>query len=327
MAKILITSDWHIEEGIYVDICLDYIEHLISYCATNDIKDIVIAGDIFEKSTKIKNEAFLPLFFKFMEMRDNGFNLIFILGNHDIYNVDNNSLVEAFSPFGKVVKNFERIEMYDRVFDLLAYTKDEDDIPDGDDVLITHLSIASFTFDNKYHVNEKVAFSPSLFENYKVVFTGHFHRPQNKKNVVYMGSPYQMNFGECGQEKGFVVFDTETGKWKREIYDDAPKYLRIKAEDFKKVDVSNCFVEVEIEQKIDNFVKLKHILYEKGALDVSPSFKEEDDEIKINEEKGDLDLNSSIKDTMKEYLLNGIKADGISNEKLLNIFDQILEKL
>lgn len=323
--KILITSDWHVEEGIYTDICLDYIDHLINYCNENEITHIFIAGDIFEKSSKIKNESFLPLFFKFMELKEAGFHLYFLLGNHDIYNVDNDSLVESFVPFGIVIKEETEIELDGRKITMVPYTKDVRDIPTAGDVLITHLSIADFTFDNKYHVNEKMGMPVDTFADFNIVFSGHFHRPQNKKNVVFMGSPYQMNFGEIGQEKGFVVFDTDSGDWKREYYTGAPTYLRIKAKDFENIDVSNSFVQVEIEQKLDNYVQLKHLLYENGALEVSPSFKEVNDDIEVTDDESVINLNSGVQDMMKEYIMNNISVEGIKNEKLLDIFEKVLE--
>lgn len=323
--KIAITSDWHVDEGIYTDICMNYIDFLISYCKEQNIDHIIIAGDVFEKSSKIKNEAFLPLFFKLMEMKDDGFKMFFLLGNHDIFNVDNNSLVEAFVPFGKVIKDYQEYDINGRTFSFLPYTKREDDIPSSGDILITHLSIADFAFDNKYHVNEKMGFPTELFEGWNIVFTGHFHRPQNKKNIVYMGSPYQMNFGEIGQDKGFVVFDSDNGDWERIYYNEAPKYVKIKARDFDKVNVKNCFVEIEIEEKLDNYVQLKHLLYEKGAIEVTPCFKEAGDEITITENDTDLNLNSGIVDMMKEYISNSISVDGIKNEKLIEIFERVLE--
>jgi len=324
--KVLLTSDWHIQSGIYTDIGIDYIDYLIEFCNENDIKDIIIAGDIFEKSSKIKNDAFIPLFFKFMELKEAGFNLIIILGNHDIYSVDNDSIVETFSVFGKVVKSFEQIDIGGRTFDLLPYTKDENEIPDSGDYLITHLSIADFAFDNKYHVSEKAGFPRKLFAGYNKVFTGHFHRPQEKKNIIYMGSPYQMNFGEMGQEKGFITLEVETEEWERHIYDQAPVYKKIKSEDFQKVNVVNSFVQVEIKDKLDNYVQLKHILYEKGALDVTPKFVEEDTDININEESK-IDMNSSVKDMVKEYITNSIESEKIDNKRLIKIFDKVLEAM
>jgi len=323
MAKIIITSDFHIKEGIYVDICLSYIESLMEYAIENDIKDIIIAGDIFDKSSKIKNEAFVPLFFKFMEMKELGFKLVFIIGNHDTYNLDNDSLVETFKPFGLVIKELETIEIDGRKISLLPYTKDESEIPESGDILITHLSIADFTFDNNFHVNEKLGMPISTFKDWNLVFSGHFHRPQNKKNICFMGSPYQLNFGECGQQKGFVVFDTESDKWEREYYDEAPTYLKIKAKDFVEADVSNSFVQVEIEDKLDNYVKLKHLLYDKGAINVVPAFKDTTSNIEIGDD--DIIFNSGIKEMMSEYIMSNVSEEKIDNKKLMELFERVLE--
>jgi len=326
MSKVLLTSDWHIESGIYTDIGIDYISYLQDFCKKEGITDIIIAGDIFEKSAKIHNDAFIPLFFKFKELKDNGLNIIIILGNHDIYNVENSSLVETFSVFGKVVKSFEQIQLGGRTIDLLPYTKNVDDIPESGNILITHLSIADFQFDNKYHVNEKAGFSRKLFKDYNKVFSGHFHRPQNKGNIVYMGSPYQMNFGEIGQKKGFITLDLDNYEWKRHYYTQAPTYKKINGEDFNKEDVNNSFVQVVIKEKLDNYVKLKHILYEKGALEITPYFVDNTEELNIND-KASIDMNSSIKDMVKDFILNDINSEGIDNTKLLNIFEKVVQAM
>ena len=94
----IFTSDLHVDKGIWVSITIDYLDYLMTYAAKNNIKDVVIGGDVFEKATKIKNESFIPLFLKFMEMKSAGFNLFFILGNHDVYNNSNDSIVETFTP-------------------------------------------------------------------------------------------------------------------------------------------------------------------------------------------------------------------------------------
>ena len=324
--KILLTSDWHIQSGIYTDIGMDYISYLQEFCKENGIEDIIIAGDIFEKSAKIQNDAFIPLFFKFKELRDQGLNVITILGNHDIFSVDNDSLVETFSVFGGVVKEYEQIELGGRKIDLLPYTKSESDIPTDGDLLITHLSIADFQFDNKFHVNEKAGFSRKLFSGYNKVFSGHFHRPQNKGNIIFMGSPYQMNFGEIGQKKGFIVLDLETDEWERHYYDQAPVYKKINGEDFQNVDVNNSFVQVVIKEKLDNYVKLKHLLYERGALNVTPAFVDTTDDISVNED-AKIDMNSTVKDMVNEYIMNNIKVEGIENKKLVDIFEKVVQAM
>lgn len=323
MGKVIITGDLHCDKGIWVDICLEYLNSLQEYATKNNIEDIIIDGDIFEKSTKIKNEAFIPLFFKFMELKDAGFNLYFILGNHDVYNIDNESIVKTFLPFGEVIQDFEQYEIQGKQVDMLAYTKEEDKIPEDGNVLITHLSIASFTFDNNYHVNEKIAFHPDQFSGYNMVFSGHFHRHQHKNNIVYVGSPYQLNFGEKSQKKGFVVLDLDDNNWEFVEYNEAPKFVIIKPEQFNEVDVSNCFVKVKITEKLDNYIKLKHLLYEKGAIEVIPDYKEETD-YSVDETNTDIDFNGEIKESMVEYI-NKVDVEDIDNSLLLKIFDEILD--
>lgn len=324
--KVLITSDWHIQSGIYTEIGINYMDYILNFCLENSITHLIIAGDILEKSSKINNDAFIPLFFKFMELKKKGLIITIVLGNHDIFSVDNDSLIETLSVFGKVVKNFEQIELDGRTIDLLPYTKDENLIPAGGDILITHLSIADFSFDNKFHVSEKAGFSRKLFKGYNKVFTGHFHRPQDKGNVIFMGSPYQMNFGEMGQEKGFITFDLETDEWERHLYTEAPIYTKISSEDFQDVNVNNSFVQVAIKEKLDNYVQLKHLLYEKGALDVTPYFVDTVDEITVNEES-DLDINASLPIMIKEYIQDSIESPGIDAERLVKIFDKVLAKV
>lgn len=332
MNKILLTGDLHISKGIFVDIGLDYLEHLTDFCKEHDDKiEIVFLGDIFEKSARIYNEAFVPVFKKLHEMSKT-INMSFIVGNHDIYSANmEDSIVHTFSASGRVIKDW-----YSKHgLDFLSYTKDEEKLLhfiNSNEVkkyLFTHLSIADFKFDNNYHVNEKIAFKPDLFSDYMNVFSGHFHNHQSKHNIVYVGSPYQITFSEEGQKKGFVLLDYENSyQWKFVEYNNAPEHLTISVEDIKKldeIDFKNKFIKVKINKKVDEFVKLKYILYERGALTVTPDFYT--DEINIENQETSVDMSSSVESIVREHI-NSIKADGIGNKKLLDIFDnKILKKV
>jgi len=325
--KILLTGDFHVKKGIFTEIILNYLDHIFHYCLDNKIKEVFILGDVFDKSSNIKNEAFVPLFMKFYEMKMEGLHLTFILGNHDIYTAQNDSIVETFSPIGTVIKEpcltldpetYLGDDWDDYVF--LPYTKKESDIPQEGRYLFTHVPIADFSFDNAYHATEKYAFKKALFENYQLVFTGHFHRHQHQKNIVYVGSPVQLSFAEEGTDKGFVVFDEELENWEFIKYEGAPEFIRINIRDFNSIDVKNKFVSVKIDTKIENYVKLKRILFERGALDVVPVFESNNE---ANEEIKDISETSSIKDMVREYL-TGFEKDGIDKEKLLKIYENVV---
>lgn len=325
MSKFIITGDLHVQPGILVDVVLEYLERLEEYYFKNSIEYIFFAGDMFEKSSKIRYEAFVPFFMKLLDMKSKGIKMIFILGNHDIYSVDNASIVQTFSAFGKVVKDYEVMDICGVDFHFLSYTKDRNMIPEKGSYLITHLDILDFKYDNDFKVQDAMAFSHDDFINFKQVFSGHYHTYQHKKNIVFQGSPFQLNFSDCGSKKGFVVLDTDSNEWKFIKYSGAPEYIKIKVEDFNDVDVKNKFVGVEISSKIENLVKLKHILFERGAIDVIPMFQKEEGSDFTRDVA--IDFNGSIKNIVKEFLEKNVKIEGVDNNKLLKSFDKVLEEV
>tara|TARA_R100001510_G_C7622198_1_gene182818 strand:- start:649 stop:1227 length:579 start_codon:yes stop_codon:yes gene_type:complete len=48
------------------------------------------------------------------------------------------------------------------------------------------------------------------FSNFKKVFSGHYHMKSTKKNVTYLGNPYQLYWNDYGTKRGFHVFNTES---------------------------------------------------------------------------------------------------------------------
>jgi len=322
---IIFTNDLHIDRDIWVDITINYLSKLEEYATQYKIKTIIFGGDVFEKASKIRNEVFVPFFLKLMELKEKGFELYFILGNHDIFNDYNDSIVETFAPFGTVIKDSATLTIDNFQYDLLSYTKDETKIPNKSKVLLTHLSIADFQFDNGYEADQKNGMSTDLFSNYDLVVSGHFHRHQEKKNIVYVGSPFQHNFGEEGQQKGFLVLDKDSYQFVE--YNEAPTFLTIKAEDFLKYDYKNKFVQVEITNKVENFIKLKHILYDKGAIEVKSYFKKQNEDILLDAKKNlNIDENGSVISSLREYL-RSLGLEKIDNEKLISYFDELIKEL
>jgi DNA repair exonuclease SbcCD nuclease subunit len=323
--RILITADWHLQKGLRTNIVLNFLDYIEEYYFENNMDSIYVLGDIFDRATNIKNEVFIPVFTKLYEMKEKGINFLFLLGNHDIINVDNDSIVETFKPIGKVIKEVEKDD--GKNFTFLPYTKDEDKVGNalGQGVLFTHLPIADFEFDNSYHATEKNSFSRSVFESFSLVFTGHFHRHQVWNNIIYVGAPFQQFRDEAGQTKGFIVFDTDTENWELIEYTEAPTYTFLKYDDLinlASMEFTNKFVCVEITKKIKDFAKLKYILYQKGAVDIIPIFEKNVEEVKVDKE---IKTNQNIEEIVRETILS-TKVEGIDNNFLMKEFDEILKR-
>jgi hypothetical protein len=70
---------------------------------------------------------------------------------------------------------------------------------------------------------------------FKLGFLGHIHKPQEvAKNIYYVGSPFQQNFGESGESKRVAILDTESLHVEWVSLEDYgfPKYRTVSAQEF-----------------------------------------------------------------------------------------------
>lgn len=62
--------------------------------------------------------------------------------------------------------------------------------------------------------------------NYNYVWSGHFHTISKSNHILYVGTPYQLTFGDADDDRGVWVYDTDTGKF--EFYNNnMPRFSRI----------------------------------------------------------------------------------------------------
>ena len=59
------------------------------------------------------------------------------------------------------------------------------------------------------HIQEH-GMDSTLFEKFKLTFSGHFHIRSNRGSIHYLGNPYEMFWNDCEDTRGFHFFDTET---------------------------------------------------------------------------------------------------------------------
>ena len=92
--------------------------------------------------------------------------------------------------------------------------------PDAINLLIAHAHIDGAALsgsERKAHLGEGWVVSPrALPSRAHYVALGHIHRPQTieaaPSPACYAGSPMQLDFGEAGEEKSFVVIDAQPGQ-------------------------------------------------------------------------------------------------------------------
>lgn len=235
------------------------------------IKTVIHLGDVFDRREYID---FRNLFEwrkqYFDEFVRRGIDLHIICGNHDTYfrNTNEvNALDQLLAPYPfHVYLEPSEVEIDGHTFLFLPW------LPHNDDrvnemaekflkktkarFVFGHLEIVGFRR-NSGNVNDK-GFSPEKFKRFEKVFSGHFHYRSTGGNVWYLGSPYPMNWGDYGDERGFHFFDPGSGD---------VEFLPNPFEFFHKIQYHDDRVpEIDAEKIKDAYVKVVIEKREKTAL-------------------------------------------------------------
>ena len=75
-------------------------------------------------------------------------------------------------------------------------------------VCFGHLELAGFVMFKGQEAHDGL--DPSIFKNFDLVCSGHFHHRHSKGNIHYLGNPYQMFWNDYADPRGFHIFDTDT---------------------------------------------------------------------------------------------------------------------
>lgn len=232
MSKIALVTDTHfgVKNGndIFLESQLNFFrQQFIPYLKKNEIDTIIHLGDFFDNRSnlniKVKNEIY-----HLLEEDLKDFNIYILVGNHDIFyktSVEVNSL-KFLGKFDNitVVEDIEKITIDGKDILMVPWQTDEEEFQQKVanknfhcDVCCGHFEIAGFNM-NKKSVAEHGLKSDLFFNNYKLIFSGHFHTRSNQKRnggvIQYLGSPYHLTRHDIGEQRGFCILDLDTNKYR-----------------------------------------------------------------------------------------------------------------
>lgn len=318
------------------------------YCANNKIDTVYQAGDWFTSRTGQSIDCLLSTGEILEMLQSYGLTMYAIAGNHD---KNDQSRCESFLSAFRKWDRFHLIESggCSKIPDskvhvsMMPYFTEEvydenlrelhdfifDDKPKDCDhfILITHVSVNGVKNNDGSEVT--TGLSPNLFKNWDKVLVGHYHNKSKVgKNIYYIGSAYQANFGEDG-DKGFTV-----------IYNDGSiEQVKLVFPEFVKfyVDV-NSLTSADIldikkirEEHPDR--KLRIVLegteeeiksFNKSALeDIGVSIESKPTDVVLIENDGDVETISYNRDNLIEAFDEFCSIKNIKNEYA----KQVLKKL
>lgn len=261
---------------------------MLDYCIINGINLIFILGDLSHDREHLSHDVNNAINDLFDRANDLNIQIVALVGNHDMF-MRHKWKINAIRPFSKKIKCIDYIgcaNIGGRKFWMVpfiehepAYMKiinDINDMADEEDVLLTHIGIASALMNACFLVQNwnKVSFEDTKFSR---VYAGHFHCFQKISTKSWSpGSLIPFRFDEGLVEHGFLDYDIESNTHKfidifelNEKDNDEeipPDFITTTSEDVESI-IENCkndYVKVQLSEE-DNKDAIYDALKKAGA--------------------------------------------------------------
>lgn len=250
------------------------------------VKTILHLGDAFDSRKSIEyNTLQWTKRVVFDPMAE--YDVHMVVGNHDCYFKSTNktnspdlllndySNVKTYSDPTEITVDGEKILMLPWICDENV-TRTKQMISNSDaKYAMGHLELGGFeAYRGHTFEDSKGLVSPSVFNKFDKVLSGHFHTRSDDGRIFYMGNPYEMYWNDVNDTRGFVLFDTETGEIE---YVNNPNtlfsviyYEDTKHQLFDATEYRNKIVKVVVRKKTKqkDFDKFLDKLYNCGSIDL-----------------------------------------------------------
>jgi len=309
------SKQWH-------DIALNFAKWASKKYKDLGIDEILIPGDIFHNRSEIgvSTLAVAKEFFDYFK----DFTVYISSGNHDCFYKNNStvnsiSILDGWGNIHIIDKDCETIKTPYKDIVMVPWGVEYDQIPQTDGIIFGHFEISSF-YMNSYKVCEHGMESKQLFKKAPLIISGHFHKKDDRKydkgRIVYLGSPYQHNFGDAGDARGIYVLDLENNELEFIENNISPKHLKLSTKAFvenpESIDskllneqlennIVSLIVDTDISQ--EDLALLSSKLHKKAPLSIRTDYLQDNSTISQNDDSKEFDSGNILKD-IEEFVEN-----------------------
>ena len=195
---------------------------------------IAFLGDFFENRNAINVRTLNHATECCRRLNALGIPIIWIVGNHDLYHRSNRKIfsTDMFDDLENFIIIAEPTELNKDWYVAPFLFRDEyptlaEDINNHKYVL-GHFEFRNFVVTGATRTLDHGP-DPEFFQGPKYIFSGHFHKRQFNRNIVYIGNTFPTNYGDAGDaERGMAVFDVENDDVYFHNWGDAPLFFKTK---------------------------------------------------------------------------------------------------
>ena len=198
-----------------------YNDVFFPYLEENGITTVVDMGDTFDSRKGIDFSALAWAKDNYYDRLESmGIQVHTIVGNHTSYYKNTNEV----NAVDLLLREYDNVTVYSKATEvkldnlkvLFIPWINQDNEEETFELIkktscvcaMGHLELSGF----KAHrgVVMEHGMESKLYQNFKKVFSGHYHTRSDDGTIFYLGNPYEMFWNDVNDTRGFHIFDTET---------------------------------------------------------------------------------------------------------------------
>jgi DNA repair exonuclease SbcCD nuclease subunit len=158
-------------------------------------------------------------------------------------------------------------------------------------------------------------------------YLGHYHEHQQIGRFWYIGAPLQHTWGDKGQWRGCLVYDTDTGQHKQFALE-APRFVELTTEEIEEggpVYTDDCYVRIVDDKPWDDEKRenMREILRSRSLEVVKPKNGHTASGVRVQ-----MAPSMSYHDMMQTFVRSGVqRADDLDPSYLIQLGAEILEEV
>jgi DNA repair exonuclease SbcCD nuclease subunit len=243
-SQIAIFSDLHLgvhmNSQVWHDVSLNWAKWITEELKSKNIKEIIFCGDFFHSRSEITVNTLHHASTILEYFKD--FKLYMLAGNHDSF-YKNNCTVNSIRIFyGRdniiIVDRPTLLQIGGKECFFAPWGTELSEIQDCD-IVFGHFEIETFKM-NTFKVCEGGFKSQDLLKFAPLVISGHFHLREERKysngTVLYVGCPFELDFGDEGSTKGYYILDMNKASYDFYPNDISPRHIKINLSDLIKIE-------------------------------------------------------------------------------------------
>lgn len=295
--------------------------------------DVCIFGGDFMDNRRFINVSTLNYALSNLELLNNSFEKVYmILGNHDLYYREKREINSV-----EYIRNLPNIE-------LIKEIKVEGNVAlvpwlIGDEYkevknikakyIFGHFELPHFLMNAMTEMPAKGELEIEDFEGVDLVFSGHFHKRQRKRNILYTGNAFPHNFQDSWDfERGMMFLE-----WGKEpvfkTWPNQPVYLTFKLSELLEIENINEIMNenvsariiTDIDMSYEEIAKLReefHTLWRAREITLIPNQK--------SFENDDFQIETELK-TVDQIVIEGLQSleetDFMDSKLLVELYNQL----